>query len=1133
MTRLAILLRSALLILTLVCVSQTMARSQKYKVTIKAKEQRLLDVFKTIQKQTNLIVFYSNTILNDQEKVSIQVKDEALEKVLDQIIAGKQLKYDVQEKYIVISPKEEKKVTKKEDGAVSAEDVPAPPPTIDVSGRITDEDNNPLFGASIMIKGTKTGTQTNGEGYFIMRGVDEKAIIQISYVGFENRELSAAGLKTLNTLSLKRKEGTLNEVIVRPYSKEQQRFSVSATTRITAKEIERQPVTNPLLALQGRIPGLEITQGNGFANGALRVRIQGDNSIASSNSPLIVVDGVPLSPTMGGRVATPGPLYISDLQWDAEGDQANSPVGFINPSDIESIDILMDADATSIYGSRAANGAILITTKKGKAGKVKVSVNMQQGFGKVTRKMKLLNTRQYLDMRYEAYRNDGIDWTQLNTTAVNDLKVWDTTRYTDWQTALIGETASYTTASANFSGGTNAAQYLIGGTFTRTTDVFPGSFANQSGVLHLNLNTTSFNQKFKMSLTAGYMVNSNGTPTIDLTSKAILLVPHAPSFYNPDGTLNWELNASGTETWTNPLINTQYGSYNHEAKALNSNAQISYALLPGLNFKLNLGFTSNQLNSVNSKISGSLPPRLRSNSASLATSRTSGFMFNYGSTWIAEPQINFKQRIGKGLIDGILGSTIQNRTGKSNYISASGFASDQLVFSLASATTYSALYDRVDYKYAALFGRINYNLNNKYIINLSTRRDGSSRFGDKNKFSTFWSVGGAWLFSEEKGLMDWIPVLSFGKIRASYGTTGNDQTGDYLYLPRYSAVTGTAPYQGNTGLAPAGIADPYLQWEGVRKISTGFDLGFFKDKVQVGFTYYYNRSSNGLSTYALPVITGVNQIFTNFPATVQNTGIQLQLSATPIKTKTFTWISSFNISANRNKVVSFPDIENSSYAGGRSGVVVGEPIGVMQIYRYMGIDPVKGNYLFQDVNGKPSELSSQLARIFYISPLTEWSGGWSNTISYKGFTLDFNFRFVRRLDNRDGYYLNNGGLAPGIYSGGGEGNQPISVMNRWQKPGDINKELQKFTTVIDGSFNRILQSDAGYTYDASFIRLSNASLTWQFPAKLLNKTHLESGSVFFRGQNLLTITKYKGLDPETGNALPPLQIWTFGFRVVL
>ncbi|MFN3667465.1 MAG: hypothetical protein ACK4S0_14975, partial [Sediminibacterium sp.] len=359
--------------------------------------------------------------------------------------------------------------------------------------------------------------------------------------------------------------------------------------------------------------------------------------------------------------------------------------------------------------------------------------------------------------------------------------------------------------------------------------------------------------------------------------------------------------------------------------------------------------------------------------------------------------------------------------------------------------------------------------------------------------------------------------------------------GDYLYLPRYGAVTGTVPYQGYNGLSPAGIADPYLQWEGVRKFSAGLDLGFINDRIQFGLSYYRNKSYNGLNTYRLPVITGVNQIYTNFPATVQNTGIQIQVSATPIKTKALNWISSFNLSANRNKVVSFPDIENSSYAGGQSGVVVGEPIGVMKIYRYMGIDPVKGNYLFQDVNGKPSELSSQLARIFYISPLADWSGGWSNTISYNGITLDFNFRFVRQLGPNVGYYLNSGGPSPGAQTlfANGETNQPITVMGRWQKPGDLNTKIQRFTTVNDAGLTRLMQSDAGYSYDASFIRLSNASLTWQLPKKLLTKAHVQSGSIFFRGQNLMTITKYAGLDPESGNALPPLQIWTFGFNLVL
>ncbi len=393
MTRLAILLRSALLILTLVCVSQTMARSQKYKVTIKAKEQRLLDVFKTIQQQTKLIVFYSNTILNDQEKVSIQVKDEPLEKVLDQIVFGKALKYEVQEKYIVISPKEEKKSHGSTIPGINPGDT-SPPPTKDISGKVTDTEGNPLAGASIKVRGGTLGTQTNAEGIFILKGVDEKAVIEISFVGYETLTLPV-GARSSFVVSLKVKEETLQEVVVnKGYYTEKQKYSVGNVGKVTAKDIEKQPVNNPLLALQGRIPGILITQGNGISGGGVTIQIQGQNSISFGNDPLIVIDGVPYPSKNLTTVL--GPIFGgSGVNQATNG----NPLSYINPSDIESIDVLKDADATAIYGSRAANGAILITMKKGKEGQVKVNANIEKGWGKLGHIRELMNSKQYIEMR--------------------------------------------------------------------------------------------------------------------------------------------------------------------------------------------------------------------------------------------------------------------------------------------------------------------------------------------------------------------------------------------------------------------------------------------------------------------------------------------------------------------------------------------------------------------------------------------------------------------------------------------------------------------------------------------------------------------------------------------------------------
>ncbi len=1120
MTRLAILLRSALLILTLVCVSQTMARSQKYKVTIKAKEQRLLDVFKTIQKQTNLIVFYSNTILNDQEKVSIQVKDEALEKVLDQIVAGKALQYEVQEKYIVISPKEIKKQTTKEEGVVSAEDVPAPPPTIDVSGRITDEDGNPLMGASVMIKGTKLGTQTNADGYFILKGVDEKAVLEIGYVGFEKRELLATSMRAVRTLTLKRKDSPLDEVQLIAYGQTSKRLATGNTTTVKADEIERQPVQNPLLALQGRVPGLVVTQTTGMANGHVQIRIQGQNNINDERSePLIVIDGVPYPTSLvadGTGAPTGNPI------------KGASPLSFINPLDIESIDVLKDADATSIYGSMGANGVILITTKKGKPGRVGVNIRMQQGWGKVTRKLHLMDTRQYLDMRYEAIRNDGLTITSATN---NDLRLWDTTRYTDWQKTLIGETAQNLNFSVGISGGTAAAQYMISGTYSRVTDVFPGDFANSSGSLHMSLGSSSSNRRFKTQFSASYFVNENLLPAEDLT-RFINMAPVAPALYNDDGSLNWATNASGTKTWDNPLSHLAYRNVENNAQNLISNLTLSYIVFPGLNIKTALAY--NKLS--NSALRGTplefYSPEERPNaSRSVFLNRASR------ENWIVEPQITYQAKFANLLVDALVGSALQKRGQESLTLQANNFSSDLLMSALGNGTPQQSLSSENVYRYAALFGRVGLNLSNKYVLNFNVRRDGSSRFGDANKYHTFASIGGAWIWTNEKRLQEFLPFLTHGKLRTSYGVTGSDNIGDYQYRSAYGALPANVPYQGINSVTTSAVPNPSLQWEEVRKLSIGLELGFLSDRIFAGIDYNRNRSSNQLDKWQLPSLTGFTGITMNMPILIQNTSWEFMFRGTPVKSKTLSWQSSINFTIPQNKLLAFEGIEKTSYAnGGGSGVYIGRPLGTIRAYRFWGIDPATGSSLVYDAQGNPtSSPNGSLVngdRTEFISTLPDFYGGFSNSISFKGLQLDFLFQFSRQLGTSDYYYFGQTS-ALGRFISSTASNQPISVLGRWQKPGD-QTNFTPFTTTTS-YYNNIVDSRQAYSYRASYIRLKNLALSWMIPDQWIKKAGLQSAKLSFQGQNLLTISGYTGLDPETPGMgslrLPPLQMWTINMQL--
>jgi TonB-dependent starch-binding outer membrane protein SusC len=910
---------------------------------------------------------------------------------------------------------------------------------------------------------------------------------------------------------LSQKLSMLDETIVIAYGTSSRRFTTGNIATVKAADIEKQPVLNPLLALQGRVTGVEITQLSGLPGGGVKVRIQGQNSIRSGNDPMIVIDGVPF------------PSQLTVLGTVESIIQGGSPLNYINPADIESIDVLKDADATAIYGSRAANGAILITTKKGKAGRTKLGINLQQGWGQVTRKVEMMNTRQYLDMRYEAFRNNGIVLTDPMVIA-DDLKIWDTTRYTDWQKTLIGGTANYTNVNTSLSGGTTGVQYLIGTGFNRQTTVFPGDFDNKQGSLHFNINGASANQRLKLQLTGSYLYSQNHLPGVDLTQQAILLEPVAPPLYNEDGTLNWAQNIAGTSTWQNPLAYTASSDFNNITKNLVSNAVLSYRILPGFEVRASAGYT-NTLSEIFT------PTRLDVYSPEVRpfVARKASFGNRNMSSWVVEPQLQYMAKWGKSRIDALVGATILKNGYSSLLVEGAGFPNDLLMKSLraASSITVNSSSSTIN-RFNALFGRVNYIWNDKYLVNLTARRDGSNKFGDKNKFHNFGSVGLGWILSQERW---WRPLqrsLNFAKLRGSFGTTGNDQIADFRYLSIYSIKNPGILYQNSIGLNADNIPNPYLQWEETHKLQGGLDLGFFSERILLGITFGRNRSSNQLISYVVPSLTGFTAITKNMPATMQNTSWEFTLNTANIKSKNFTWSSSFNLTIPRNKITSFPGIELTSYADGNSGVIVGQPYGVSKAYKYVGINPANGRHMVMDKNGNPTIITSFANQDVLISQLTKFYGGIINNIGYQGFQLDFLIQFVRKMGPRDLFWYN-GSTFPGIFSTGAS-NQPVTVLDRWQKPGDPTT-IPPFSTSLYSS--TVMSSDAAYCYDASYIRLKNVSLSWQLPAGWLQRGHIQGARLSFQGQNLATISKYTGLDPETMsiNILPPMQLWTIGINV--
>jgi hypothetical protein len=440
-----------------------------------------------------------------------------------------------------------------------------------------------------------------------------------------------------------------------------------------------------------------------------------------------------------------------------------------------------------------------------------------------------------------------------------------------------------------------------------------------------------------------------------------------------------------------------------------------------------------------------------------------------------------------------------------------------------------------EYIYNAGFLNLNYNYLNKYVLNIAGRRDGSSRFGSENLFHNFASVAGAWILSNENFIRNAFPFLSYGKLKASYGTTGNDQIGDYQFLDLYYSLYSELPYQGSFGLSPVNLPNPYLQWEETRKLSAGIDLGFAADRVLLNVVYYRNRSSNQLLGYDLPVVTGFESITQNFNALAQNSGWEMSLNTINIRSKNVNWTSSVNLTIGRSKLVDFPDLANSSYA---NQYVIGQPFTVSNVYPYIGVDEQTGLYMVRDKEGKPTttpvpifQPNTDATKLIDLTP--SFFGGFQNSLSFKGLELNFLFQFMKQTVRSDIFGV---GTRPGLFYGTSfAGNQPVWIIDRWQQAGD-HAATEKYTTSFANAATYInaLGSEGIYT-DGSYIRLKNASLSWQLPHLIKKSAHIQNARIFIQGQNLLTITRFKGLDPETKNSstLPPLRVLTFGVQVSL
>lgn len=1045
-------------------------------VSVSVKNGTMRSALDQIERATDFRFAYKDDLISPFRQVNLLSEHQTVRRTLDELLQGTGLAYkQVGNSVILFSAP----LTMPQHSGVNHQQEV-------VTGTVKDEQGQPIPGVSVKGKNQQLVVSTDNNGRFSFPAAGKTVYLVFTYIGFAAQEYKAEAGQEIS-VTMRPEVGTLDAVVVVGYGTTTKRNNTGAVSSVSAAAIGSQPVSNPLAALQGRVAGLDITSTTGYPGAGYAVRLRGQNSISGGNDPLYIVDGVP---------------FISQSLDQFTGANGNtSPLNSINPADIERIDVLKDADATAIYGSRGANGVILISTKKGKSGKTALSANLYSGAGTINHQIKMLNTEQYLQLRKEAFANDGIAPTTENAP---DLTVWDQHTDNNWQEKLIGNTAKVTEGQLSLTGGSELTNFLFSGTYRRETTVLPGDDSYKRGAVNFNLNHQSADRKFDFTLSVKYVGDLNNSLPSDVAS-FFNTAPNTP-VYGADGNYFWYANDQ------NPMayLERKYQSSN---KNLSANALAKYHIIPGLNAQLSAGY-----NRISAKQTQTMPEK------SFDPLKYTGSLGYYGNNevnaYILEPQLDYSRKWGPGTLQLLAGATWQSSVQEGQNLIGEGFPSDeQLNNPNAAISLRSKGYNYTDYKYTSVFGRATYNWDERYILNGTFRRDGSSRFGPDKRFGNFGALGAAWLFTNESFIKDKQHVLSFGKLRASYGTVGNDQIGDYQYYDSWTASSFS--YAGSGTLYPSRFANPNYSWEVNRKLEGGIELGFLKDRILLTADYYRNKSSNQLIGFVLSSQSGFTSYTANLPAELENKGFELELSTINIRKPHFSWNSAFNLTIARNKLLKYPGLENSAYA---NIYFIGQPINVTTGYVSTGINPQTGIPTFADQN-KDGSISDPADIVPLGTTTPKFYGGLQNTFTYKNWSLDFFFQFVKQ----DGPLLNYGYQS---YPYGIRYNKDISALERWTTPGQVTSIPKATATTTEAytAYNQWRLSSANWG-DASFIRLKNLTLRYSL-GPLFKNLKISNFTVYLQGQNLFTLTGYDGFDPETkGLVLPPLSVYTAGLQV--
>jgi TonB-linked SusC/RagA family outer membrane protein len=954
-----------------------------------------------------------------------------------------------------------------------------------ITGRVTSaQDGLPLPGVNIQVKGTTTGASTDANGNYSINVPGATSVLVLTSIGLVNQEITV-GNRTVINVQMQEALNELAQVVVTGYNTTQRKDITGSIASVSPDKFKDIPVTSFDQALQGQAAGVQVQQSSGTPGGGMTVRIRGNTSISASNRPLFIVDGVPVED---------GALTGRDF-----GGQQDNAFSLFNANDIESIEVLKDASAKAIYGSRAANGVVLVTTKRGKSNqKTGFTLDVQRGLTDVVRRPDLLNSSELLDLQREAVTNAGLDPDKLGlikgvTDGIN----------TDWIDAVLRK-GVYQQYQLSTQGGNDRTQFYLSGSYRDEEGVQVNNrFTRYTGQFKFDHKATD-RLSFGMNLTLSRSFNKRvkGDNFLDgVYSGAMKSLPYY-SPYNDQGKLTVpnDPDYPGFPNF-NPLAQSLLPRFNTIAVKALAGVYAEYEIIDNLRFRSKVSIDYNNVTEDNfepstTAIGGFL--------ASVGGQGYGDFSNNTLATLINTNTLRYDFLLNeKHRFNAMAGFEVLQRTERGGNVQGRLFPSDDFTYITSAGIVDQGTSNLTNSGLVSTFGEVRYDYDQKYLATITARYDGSSRFGQARRFGAFPSASLAWRISSEKFMEKYSHFLSDLKLRASFGFTGNERIGDFQFLGTWASVT----YSGATGVGPAALANPSLQWERTREANVGLDASFFSGRLNVTIDAYDNLTDRLLFAQPIPGTSG----FTSFQGNigkVGNRGAELTISTVNVA-KAVRWTTDLNLSHNDNKIVELAsDVPLfRGYTGNgvdRTNVLLqGQPLGTFWGLKFLGVDPATGNAIYDDKNGDgritPADgqvIGNAQAKLY---------GGLTNRVSWKGIDVSAFLQFSY------GNSILNFSDATALVNTGADiqNNQSRKALKRWQKEGDITS-VPKY--VYQDTYNNFLSSR--FIEDGSYMRLKNVSIGYNFPKAWINKYKVGNARVYASATNLLTWTRYSGADPE-------------------